>query len=435
MPVDFLAAEQERRYGCYTREPSASDLARCFYLNDFDLALLRQRRGAHNRLGFALQLCTVRYLGTFLVDPVAVPDSVIVRIATQLDIADPSCLLLYGQRVQTVREHAGEIQRTYGYRDFHEAGDCRRLLRWLYARAWISAEAPSVLFDLTTARLVDCKILLPGVTTLARLVARVRDRVAERLWRKLATLPDATQRGQLERLLVTTEDARSTPLELLRRPPTHTTAIGLLGALKRLGAIRALGVGGLDLAGIPPSRITVLARYAATAWAATIARMPTDRRVATLLAFARVFEARAQDDALDVLDAVVSTLFARVERAGEQGRLRTLHDLDAAALVLRDATRMLRDETIPIASLRALAEEQLGGVIIDAAIITVGELTHPPDDHYYEDVLGRYSLVRQFLPTLLKTVTFDGTISSIAVRSAIDYLRTMARTLRYRVIG
>ncbi len=97
------------------------------------------RRGDHMKAGFALQLVTVRWLGTFLEDPLDVPGEVLDFVAGQLGIADPAVVKRYTERVKTKSDHQQEIRRKCGLRDFADAE--AELVEWVAARAWTSGTA------------------------------------------------------------------------------------------------------------------------------------------------------------------------------------------------------------------------------------------------------------------------------------------------------
>ncbi|GAA0562628.1 DUF4158 domain-containing protein [Streptomyces antimycoticus] len=101
MPVEFLTDEQAAKYAAYDGAPSRTELERFFFLDDADRALIEPKRRAHNRLGFAVQMTTVRFLGVFLDDPTDVPAEAVNYLAEQLGVADRSALKAYGERENT----------------------------------------------------------------------------------------------------------------------------------------------------------------------------------------------------------------------------------------------------------------------------------------------------------------------------------------------
>ncbi len=421
MPVTFISKEHRRRYGRYHGELSDEQLARYFYLDDADRALIERLRPPHNRLGFAIQLCTVRFLGTFLNNPTDVPVKTVIHVAAQLAIENPKILPRYAKE-RTCWKHASQIKAHYGYRDFTDRREGFRLVRWLYARAWMSEERPSVLFDLATARLIERKVLLPGATTLERLVARVRDRATRRLWQRLASAISKEQAKGLQRLLQVPDGERTSTFDRLRQGPRRVSGPALVAALERLHEIRALGVGALDIALIPPNRVAALARQAVKINAQGIARMDKQRRVATLVAFACEGEAMAADDALDVFDALMTDISSRARITGEKTRLSTIHTLDTAALCLVEASRPLLDDTIQDDHVRSCVFARISKTQLQQAIESVTALTRPTGGGYHKERIDQYGRVRVFLRPFLQTIHFKGTSDGEPLLQALQFL-------------
>ena len=71
-----------------------------------------------------------------------------------------------------------------------------------------------------------------------------------------------------------------------------------------------------------------------------------------MVAFILNLEAIALDEALDLLDILITDIFSDAKNAGEKARLPRIKDLDAAAIQLSQVCRLILDQNVPDASLR-----------------------------------------------------------------------------------
>lgn len=90
MPVEFLSDELAPRFGRFAGELTRDELERFFYVDPAIREMVDRHRRDHNRLGFALQVGTVRFLGSFLSSPLDAPLAAVEYLAGQLGIADAS---------------------------------------------------------------------------------------------------------------------------------------------------------------------------------------------------------------------------------------------------------------------------------------------------------------------------------------------------------
>jgi hypothetical protein len=109
-------------------------------------------------------------------------------------------------------------------------------------------------------------VLLPGVTTLVRLVARVHDETTHRLWLVLEALLTSAQRRVLDRLPEVSPGMRVSDLERWRKEPApRGSGPAIIAALDQVAEIQGLGLAGLGAeAVVPPRRLGELARYGMT---------------------------------------------------------------------------------------------------------------------------------------------------------------------------
>jgi len=422
MPVSFLSQAQCNNYAKYPTDLPSDVVDSLFFLDDQDNEWIAKKRGDFSRLGYALQLITVRFIGAFISNLNQIPRVVIERIATQIKVNDAeSCLSMYIKSEQRWR-HTVEIRSRYGYVEFSEKGSRFRLGRILCALCWTGTDRPGLLFDHAVDWLSTNKILLPGITVLERFVAEIRSRMESRLWRMLIKNLSLSQQEKLNDLLVVEDNEHLSLLDKLRKGPVSVSSTALVQALKRVESARNISVK-LPLYHIPACKIAALARFANTAKITSINRLSFERKMATLVAFANHLESDSQDDAMDVLSMVLRDLFSRAKQENKKMRLRTLKDLDQATAILVDACKLLLNTEFSDHEIRDTIYTAVGHETLVYAVKNATALIRPPSNVFYHELEQKEKTVQNFLPSLLRVINFDSNQAGKALLASLEWLK------------
>ncbi|MDP9843371.1 Tn3 family transposase [Streptosporangium lutulentum] len=441
MPHEYLSDEQVGRYGRFVVDPTPEELEKFFFLDGKALELAREKRRLHNRLGWSIQWGTVRMLGTFLTDsgPDAVPEVVVRYVAEQLGIEDWSSVKLYGDRQQTPYEHAWQIRDSLEYREFADIE--AEIADFIASRVRKTRDSRRELFDRAVLWLIENQVLLPGITTLSRLVTEIRRIELSAINKVLTEAAPVHMRRELVGALAVPDGKKVSTLEWMRTAVTRLSGTGMSDALDRAAYVLGLGTGAVDCSAVAPVKLAELARRGMTAKAPKIKALEANRRVATLLATVRELEGTSVDDALLLFDLLMSTvLLSRASRAGDKEKLKNLPRLRIAAARLAAAWTIVMDtpqtqaeddggeKVTTAAEVLDHVEQVVTREQLAAAVETVLELTplsSTEDDGYLEwrvELVDRYGTVRPFVDMLASLIPWGCTAAGSQIVAALKAL-------------
>ena len=159
----------------------------------------------------------------------------------------------------------------------------------------------------------------------------------------------------LEALIAVGDDQDRTPLAWLREWPEAPGQKNLVGIVERLQVIRKLGIRQDREQRIHRARYATIAREIAVLGAQHLSRFDAQRRLATLVVFAREMEAILTDAGLAMFDKMLGTVCRRADQAHKEHVVDRAKTLDAS-------TRALLGMAKAMLAAKACGEDQVAAV-------------------------------------------------------------------------
>ena len=286
-------------------------LLRHYTLADDDIEHILFRRRAHNRFGFALQLCVFRYPGRLLMPSEVIPSEITEFLAAQLGLSADD-LADYAHRAETRREHLADLREIYGYKMFTGRG-ARDLTDWLAGEA----ETAQSNADLAQRFVDQCRqsmMIVPGITTVERLCADALVAAERRIETRIVDRLDNDTKRKLDGLLSELIDDRITRFVWLRQFEVGANSADACRLLDRLELLQGLNLQPDILDDIPPHRVTRLRRQGERYFADGLRDISSDRRLAILAVCAIEWTAAIADAIVETHDRIVGKTWREAKK-------------------------------------------------------------------------------------------------------------------------
>jgi hypothetical protein len=227
-------------------EIGREELFRFFTLTPADVVFVDpgRGRGPADRLGLAMALCTLPWLGFVPDDVASAPRAAVARLAEQLGV-DPEVIRSYGRRAKTRTDHLRLVARYLAWRP---AGSLqlKELDEFLLARA-MEHDSPTLLFRLACEYLISAKVIRPGPVTVVKRVAHAREVARQETFDRLAREFTDERCAGLDGLLVVDPAIGTTRLQWLGKGPVEASPAAVKAEIAKLEFLRGMDAHTLDL--------------------------------------------------------------------------------------------------------------------------------------------------------------------------------------------
>jgi len=422
MSLEFLTTAELERLISYPKEISEWDLGRFFTLTGGDLKAVERQRGDNNRLGFALQLCTLRYLG-FIPDTFPGPTDAVVRLlALQLGVSG-NAIDGYGQREQTLSDHLSQAMTHLGYRR-SSVIDMTELEDWLSERA-LEHDQPAFLLRTAAEKMRWNCILRPGLTSLTRLVSAARERARQATFELVSPILSPTVKQFLDSLLELKDDSPRTTLTWLQQMPNAHTSTQIIVTLEKIQFLQGTGIPDWNLSTINPNRLKFLANIGARATNQQLQRTSEKRRYPILIAFLKQSYLEFADVVVDLFDACLWECHNDAKRELDEKRLKAARSTNETLRTYGEIAKIIINDQIPDVSVRKQVFTQFNTDRLRQVIKETEDLIRPSNDEAVDLFANRYSHIRRFSPKFLAAFTFQSHRKPDPLLEAINILKEL----------